>query len=57
MIIEVNENNILEAATVHSISWKESHRSFCSEDLNKGFFTLNQGVECFLADGKGFVVL
>ena len=33
MIIEVNENNILEAATVHSISWKESHRSFCSEDF------------------------
>ena len=33
MIIEVNENNILEAATVHSISWKESHRSFCTEEF------------------------
>lgn len=33
MIIEVNETNILEASTVHSISWKESHRSFCSEDF------------------------
>ena len=33
MIIEVNETNILEASTVHSISWKESHRSFCAPDF------------------------
>ena len=32
----VNETNISQAALVHSISWKESHRSFCSEEfINK----------------------
>ncbi|SDB52338.1 hypothetical protein [Butyrivibrio sp. INlla16] len=29
----VSETNISQAALVHSISWKESHRSFCSEDF------------------------
>ncbi len=29
MIIPVDETNILQAATVHSVSWQESHRSFC----------------------------
>lgn len=29
MIIPVDENNITEAARIHSLSWKESHRSFC----------------------------
>lgn len=30
MIIEVNDSNILSAAKIHSESWKESHKSFCS---------------------------
>ena len=30
MIIAVNKRNIIQAATVHSVSWKESHLSFCS---------------------------
>ena len=29
MIIPVNEANLKEAAFVHSVSWQESHRSFC----------------------------
>ena len=33
MIIAVDSKNISEAAYVHSISWKESHRSFCSPDF------------------------
>ena len=33
MIIEVNETNLAQAAEVHSISWKESHRAFCSPDF------------------------
>lgn len=33
MIIEVNNANISQAAEVHSISWKESHRAFCSPDF------------------------
>lgn len=30
MIIAVDKTSLSEAATVHSISWKESHCSFCS---------------------------
>ena len=30
MIVPVDGSNLLEAAIVHSVSWKESHRSFCT---------------------------
>lgn len=33
MIIPVDETNILQAAMIHSISWKESHRAFCTHDF------------------------
>ena len=33
MIIPVDETNLLKAATIHSISWKESHRAFCTSDF------------------------
>ena len=33
MIIPVNETNILQAAAIHSISWKASHRAFCTPDF------------------------
>lgn len=33
MIITVDRTNLLQAAMVHSISWKESHRSFCVPDF------------------------
>jgi GNAT superfamily N-acetyltransferase len=33
MIINVNENNILIAAEIHSISWKKSHESFCTKEF------------------------
>ena len=33
MIVPVDETNILEAALIHSISWQDSHRSFCSPDF------------------------
>ena len=32
-IIPVDSLNLPQAAEVHSISWKESHRSFCSADF------------------------
>ena len=32
-ILPVNETNILQAAAIHSISWKESHRAFCTPDF------------------------
>ena len=30
MIVKVDQTNLLQAATIHSISWQESHRAFCS---------------------------
>ena len=33
MIIPVNEHNIMDAANIHSISWKESHKDFCTPDF------------------------
>ena len=33
MIIAVNDINLAQAAEIHSISWKESHRAFCSPDF------------------------
>lgn len=33
MIIPVNKSNLNQAASIHSISWKESHRSFCTPDF------------------------
>ena len=32
-IIPVDNTNILQAAAIHSISWKESHRAFCAPDF------------------------
>lgn len=31
MIVIVDESNLPDAGRIHSESWKESHRSFCSE--------------------------
>ena len=33
MILQVNEQNIIGAATIHSISWKDSHKAFCAPDF------------------------
>ena len=33
MIISVDQTNLLRAAAIHSISWKESHRAFCTPDF------------------------
>ena len=33
MIISVNEQNIMDAAIIHSISWRESHRDFCTPEF------------------------
>ena len=32
-IVEVTELNIVDASRIHSESWKESHRSFCSAEF------------------------
>ena len=33
IIASLTEENISDAARIHSISWQESHRSFCNEDF------------------------
>ena len=33
MIVPVDQNNLMQAATVHALSWLESHRSFCTPDF------------------------
>lgn len=33
MIVPVDQRNVLQAATVHSIAWIASHRSFCASDF------------------------
>jgi GNAT superfamily N-acetyltransferase len=33
MIIEVNEKNIFYAAEIHSKSWKDSHKQYCSPEF------------------------
>ena len=33
MITAVDKTNLYQAAVIHSISWKESHRSFCPMDF------------------------
>ena len=33
MIVIVDESNLPEAAAIHSVSWQDSHRSFCSPDF------------------------
>ena len=34
-IIPVDNTNMIQAAAVHSISWKESHRAFCTPDFTE----------------------
>ena len=33
MIIPADRTNLPQAAAIHSVSWQESHRSFCSPDF------------------------
>ena len=32
-IVELTENNIRDAGKIHSESWKESHKNFCSKEF------------------------
>ena len=33
MIVPVDQSNLPEAAAIHSVSWQESHRAFCSPEF------------------------
>ena len=32
-IVEVSSENLMDAATIHAISWQDSHKSFCSPEF------------------------
>ncbi|MGL5415983.1 MAG: GNAT family N-acetyltransferase [Clostridium sp.] len=42
MIVEVSDKNIIKAAEIHSISWIDSHKNFCSEEFLKKHNIKNQ---------------
>lgn len=42
MIIKVSDENIEKAAEIHSISWKDSHKDFCSADFIEKHTTEHQ---------------
>ena len=33
LIVRVNRSGVRDAARIHSVSWQDSHRSFCTEDF------------------------
>lgn len=55
----VTEQNIDIAATIHSISWKESHKSFCSEEFVLAHTPQRQKkyIENEITEGKRFYIL
>ena len=55
----VTEQNIEIAAKIHSISWKESHKSFCSEEFVKAHTQERQKqyIEKEINSGKRFYIL
>ncbi len=58
-IIEIDENNICEAGKIHSESWKESHRSFCSEEFVASHTKEAQTdyIRAEMSKGKNFYML
>ena len=59
MIVRINRTNIIQAATVHSVSWKESHKSFCSADFVAQHTPARQKeyIERKISDGSSFFML
>ena len=42
MIIPVDETNLPQAATIHSIAWRSSHRAFCTPEFIESHTTDRQ---------------
>ena len=59
MIVPVDEDNIIEAACIHSISWQESHRAFCDEAFILKHDTDHQAeyIRNKIANGSKFYML
>lgn len=58
-LVEVTELNIAEAGRIHSESWRESHRSFCSEAFVEKHSPSAQAdyIRREIADGKQVYML
>ena len=58
-IIKITENNISNAGKIHSESWKESHKSFCSEEFVARHTEEAQTeyIRSEIAQGKDFYML
>ena len=41
-IVEVCSENLMDAAEIHAISWRESHKDFCSEEFVAAHTTQRQ---------------
>lgn len=59
MIVKVNEENLRSAAKIHAESWRDSHRSFCSEVFVKQHTAARQKLYLAqeLRDGKQLYML
>ena len=59
MIVLVDEKNIIEAAKIHSISWIDSHKSFCTSEFINMHSPENQQVyiENKIHSGSKFYML
>ena len=55
----VNKLNIAAAAEIHAISWRESHRAFCSKEFVEAHTTERQMkyIEHEMENGKQFYIL
>ena len=42
MIIPVDESNVLQAAAIHSIAWRDSHQAFCTPEFTESHTTDRQ---------------
>lgn len=58
-IIKITENNISNAGKIHSESWKESHKSFCSEEFVARHTeeTQTEYIRSEITKGKDFYML
>lgn len=59
MIVLVDEKNIIEAAKIHSISWIDSHKSFCTPEFINMHSPQNQQeyIEDKINSGSKFYML
>lgn len=58
-IVRITESNIREAGRIHAESWKESHKSFCSEEFVARHTeeTQTEYIRSEITKGKDFYML